>query len=1048
MPKPGTVPQIPPSAQSVKTNSVESPSKSKSKLHHLVESTNTFLVDVAKAWYMLLSVVVCPMWWAMLDAIFGHAVEEHSEHSLPETTRSASAEATKINNTFAERFKYIICTSFLLTSSLAISSYDQNTPQPTEIESATTQKEDSLASPSSSQDYHILTSTSSTNPKSTLYLTKNGKVLFNATFWAVIVLVPISKSRQAWIRSTVFLVSLVWGLIASLCIDRSEDLSFELSHRKTGLYSLLNHDRNAEAEAKSEYISPNQANKLKESICEQASGLVQACKDFDTESNKTIAAIQEVELVSRGFKLTHPLPPISRIEANATSPPRIRNGSWNSPATAMNGARLSRSSSSGASSASGWKHHGSRPQSILFSNGNVSPNGRSSPLEIETAEPIRMAPLRRTLIVSFEEAKRALHLAEEELASLVDEREMALLREMYELDESRDESMFHSVTPEPWTAPATTNSADKRSSWTSFTRARLDEEMSHPSGLDENIAVPGTPQRLSLLSDNATVGGVFSSNRKRDSGMSDGWSVASPSRDAIPSRGGSRLSYISDKTPSNTPNQNAATKRLSYVSSTSGANSPLQSKSFLFQQSSPAIASQPNRKRASLMSIGMMEDPRQGSNVSGTSKIDPYLIASLKLSFERIHSLRRRVLCLLLALDFTLKRKVAIKAKGGPSSMVAYWSSVGRSIKQLSKTMSSLATMVKTELEKDMGIGQSEEKAGRDQNGTNGTLLAPPSEQYSTDFTGLEDRLTAMGQALRSVQVKVRSCAEEMKMKSPPSLHGTPTRSPTPNEEPNSPLFSRNEKSEKILETVREDLLTLSAEWENALKIIRSQRCPTPNSAVGDTSSSTVNSSRLDSPQEAEEDALRQWVNARRGTDELSESEEERMASKMLESGVLQWTAKEANDGREGDGQADYSDLLLSNASPEHLPPPGLEKVYESIGGGLEAKMQRSRMSREERIRMAKELRAKADQAKSQPTPLEASTGIIKELEAVMKNRKPAVPNAKIGAGKGMVAPAGLDSPLHLGQLGQDESKFTKKNTYTHHNINEEEKQGPAAFAF
>ncbi|UZJ55842.1 hypothetical protein CBS101457_005162 [Exobasidium rhododendri] len=970
--------------------------KTSSKKYHISRTACEFCLEVLRAWKQLFSVIIWPMGPAMLYALtttFRRA-ETHQQDLPMKKIKSTAKAVTPVDKTFAEHFKYIVCTSHLLTSKLAISLYDHQTPQA--VDESAEEEEDVRKSPSSSRHHHIVTSAPPSHIYSGLHLTMKGGVLFNATCWAVILQAVISRDYQVWLRSTVILISLMWVVLASIGNDESSRITFEVSHQSLGSYSLLDYDHKTEMEANVTLLSTYDTTKITKDMCKLATDLMVACKRFDIECNQTIAAIQEVELVSRGFKLSHPLPPISRIEANLVSPSRLKHDLHTSSAVAMGSSRLSRSSSGGASSGSGWKHHGSRPQSVLFSNHNYS-NGRSSPFEPVEVESIRMAPMRKLLVASFEEAKQALQLAQDSLVDLVDDRELELIKEMYELHVKETFSLFDQPlsTPEPWTAPPTTSLFDKRTSWTSITRARLDDE-SFSSSVDESIAMPGTPQRSTQTVDQMYT---FSSNRKRDSVMSETWSAASPTRDGGSSRGGSRLGYVSDKTPStSTPNHSAASKRLSYVSSTSGNNTPLQDVKTLLslQTSSPVLGRQNSRRRASLISIGMMEDRRQarGQNVHPTainsissgnntgSKTDAHLIISLKRTFEEMHSIRRRVLCHLLALDFSLQQKTALRRKKRPTKALSYWEIVGQVMMRVTKIMTDLSVSIKQELERDMEMAG---KFSEDRNGASGTHFTLTSANEQED-SGLEDRFVAMGQALRSVQVKMRSCAEEMKLKSPPALHGRGGSAPVSGgeEQQTASKAARAEKSEKILETVREDILTLSSEWENALKILQLQRCALdPSSPIGDTSTSTstMNSSRLDSPQEAEEDALRQWrqngKTLHRTPDEAKGEEEE-----VQERGdVMQWT-----DGQEN--HADYIDLLLSTATPDHLPLPGMEKVYESAGEVHDLKLQRSTLSREERIQLAKQQRAIAASEATAASPSQANNGIIKELEAVMKNRK------------------------------------------------------------
>ena len=991
-------------------------------VYKLCAAVRTFGIDIFRAWCMLLTAVVWPIGWMAVDAFVSPlAGTQVKEDGRVEAGRDRTPSQKMADSSFAERFKYILCTSCLLTSSLAISSYDTAVAQPRPAVPAADSDaaQDREVVPSSTVNLHTASLHNQARP--TLQLTESGKMLFRATFWALVILTPISPSRQAWVRSIVLLICMAWGAIATMGMDQGGDVTFQTSHQPAGSYSLRSRDKKAAEEAQSEYLSTAQAQRTKEERCLQVTALVSACKSFDVECNKTIAAVQEVELVARGFKLSHPLPPISRIEASkgTTSPPRLRNASWTSPANAINASRLSRSSSSGASAASGWKHHGPRPQSNPYSHESTSANGRSSPQEAD-AEPIRMATLRKALLESFEEARRALQTAQQELEPLVDMGEMCLLQDMYELDTSTDAGL-NSSSFDP--TKATARLFDARSSWAPISRSGYGDESSR-SIVDDGCPSPTTPQRLSLLSDHASTlvaGSSSSTSRKRDSGTPESWSVASPSRDTVPIRAGSRLSYISDKTPSSsTPNQTAATKRLSYVSTTSTA-SPLQAKSLVLNQISPALTS--NRKRASLLSLGMMDESHRMS--IGANRTEAYLIASLKASFEKLHLLRKQFLCQLLALDFTLKRSVQVRPGAPPSSALAYWAKVAGIMQRLTVVMKGLTSAVKQELQQEMNIGQDETAPRELAVGNDSLLLSPRGEQRSSsvDCAGVEERLMVMGQALRSVQVKMRACAEEMKLRLPSGLHGTFSDVAMPTEGQGA----RSERSEKILETIREDLLTLSAEWETALKILRAQRCATPNSAIGETTSSTINSSRLDSPQEAEEDALRQWITSRKALDESDSSDDGRDKSKTVDEAVLQWSADEAR----------LTDMLIASASPDDLPPPGMEKVYESMGEAMEARMKKSGLSRDERIRLAKEQRSAQGEAQAGKAAvgLDASAGMIQELQAVMKSRK----TRSTETGEQPLSPplpqsqqrAGLQSPLDLVQAASESGKFRTQQQST-----------------
>jgi hypothetical protein len=947
-------------------------------IKRLTDTTGPFFTELQRACSQLLSLIVWPVILAMADSFAAHFTSSMVAEMVtvvPTKAQVASSDpkvVKRIEKAFAEKFKFIICTSYLLTSTLSISSYDQKMVSPISSSAKEQTTPMPLGKPKSIAYHHLVTAKPA-NPKrsrSSLHFTAPGEIFFDATIAAIVALRPFSSSRQAWIRGVVCLVSLAWGAISIIGIDDAGEMSFEITHKPLGSYKLSDYDASRPMISDS---SVCKSNEIKADMCEQMTGLVNACKSFDIECNKAIAAVQEVEVISRGFKLSHPLPPISRIESNnpVVSPGRLRNGSWAGATSNHSTIRLSRSSSNGTSASSNWKQQSSRPQSILFTADNaMAANGRRSPMDFET-ELIRMATLRKELIVSFDAAKDALHRALTGLEPLVDKTELKTLEEMYEVEQSHEEPDV--VSPMDRSPIPARNVADKRSSWVSLARLRSEDEVTNSTSIDEGDR-PATPQRMSLTLENNSISTSLA--RKRESGTSETWSVTSPSRDLHPIRGGSRLGYVSDRAHSITPNQTAESKRLSYISAATSAASPLQSKSFLMQQTSPALASQtPQRRRPSLLNSGLLDDCKQSpvsvaKDIDTPNKSEAYLISSLKASFEKVHLLRKQVLCHFLALDFSLQTD---SVNGG--SKIDYWASVSQVKRELTKTMKRLASNCKEQVEKEMAIGQ----AGS----ADMPLIASPNKSESAihDYTGVEDRIAAMGLTLRSIQVKMLVCAKDLKVKGPSALHGTSTA--LPSEDSNASVTSGYEKSEKIFETIREDLLTLSAEWENALKIMK---CQSSTEGVGETTSSTINSSRLDSPQEAEEDALRQWVQARRTEGDSSDSEDEKVASRMIESGLLQWTGLDRDNHRYQDN-VNLSDLLIKTATPDHLPPPGLEKVYESIGGQLEAKRQKSALSREERIRLAKEERAAAAQANEKPT-VDASSVIMEELQAVMKNRK------------------------------------------------------------
>ena len=240
----------------------------------------------------------------------------------------------------------------------------------------------------------------------------------------------------------------------------------------------------------------------------------------------------------------------------------------------------------------------------------------------------------------------------------------------------------------------------------------------------------------------------------------------------------------------------------------------------------------------------------------------------------------------------------------------------------------------------------------------NGGLTVPGAETALPSIVGhpgLEDRLHAMMFSLRSLQAKIRVCAEEISVSTPPALHGISdgtSRSPEPTVASSSPAQiddrTRIVQLERTMESMRDDLLGLSAEWEASIKLLHKEKRRSPSPNLGSEVESELASFRgardLQSPLEADEDAA-----TTPGQAQTSKQDE-------AESPLLH--QQDGSDDDEDDG--DLAQLLLRSTSPNSLPPPGLEQVFESIAGmaGLSGLgVPGGKASRAERIELARRQR-------------------------------------------------------------------------------------------
>ncbi|PWN50094.1 hypothetical protein IE53DRAFT_380024 [Violaceomyces palustris] len=1016
--------------------------------------------------------------------------------------RKDSGSATKPGG-FSERFKFIVCTSFLLTPSLSISFYDSEppAPEPAEDPPSSTALQIPGPDPVPIRVHSNVTFGHASKPvaqhgptRSPLpSLNPDGATIRNGALLSVALLAILSRTWDLWFRCSLAIAALAWSMILLLNLSETDEtVSFELSHRPR--LDALPYLRFGIANHESER---REKKRMQREAIREAKTLVKAAQSLDVAVNKAINAVQEVELVSRGYKISHPLPPISRIEASGStawpsnqsaSPPRARASMM--PVINEQGARLSRSSSTGASMGSNGKH-AQRPistsvpmagrASSAFSgellDGEWNRRGTTSAAAAHDSiePPRRLIPLRQLISSTLEEVGAVCREATAELEPFTDRDELNLLKDMYSLESAgasitgTDTELYEPVGS-PREAPRSPRRkgrssldelfaagayAGKRTSWTATTprnfgskrqsidssfggsRFALDERNDAPLS---SISSPPGRKRLSLLSDGAsTPASVLdraqapaSAPAKRESFSLD------------PSLRSPRIQYVSDKTGITGPNESAVSKRLSYASTGSGSGSISARSPFSLQAQIAAVGTNttPSRSGSPSMSAALRRsDSRKRSSVLGPSSLfqnetlsqkdeapDPQSLLGLKHSFESAHSVRRSTLCHLLALDFSMKDPVRL---GGQIEvgLERHWELVIEWMRKLSNNFGQREGSIQACLKREMGTNLGE--SGRDTTTKKVDDLLPPAlaEGINTSgasglegHLGLQDRFNVMAILLRSVQAKLRSCCEDIRVKPPLPLHGTTSDASEEQARadtilPDTGATLKAENLERVFEGIREDLLALSAEWEAGLKILRKERGRVPSPSVAATADEITasNLSRdLESPLEAEED---------------EEARDKARDRAVFEAGDGGADVIEADgETEEGSIDNDLAALLLRSTSPKHLPPPGLEQVFESIAGlagSIDFGRSGGKPSREERIKEARRKREEAESAATEARARAKATGpdanMVVELKDVIRSRKslqqppqppppPAVRSALGGDGRG-----GLGSPLDLG---------------------------------
>ncbi|SJX65814.1 uncharacterized protein SRS1_16369 [Sporisorium reilianum f. sp. reilianum] len=1065
-------------------------------------SSSDLSSQLASAIRALFRHVLLPLVFMIAHEVFGwRPTKPATDHLSPNASRSsqrATAAGKKhddSSSSFVERFKYVICSSFLLTPSLSISFYGSSPPvqaQHTSNDKGAGAKRASghvqgrRASPTSifQQGYVEPGDAPARHEASAIAdmydrlprLDAQARMARNAALLSAVLLIPpISASWRLWFSTLLLIACLISGFVVLLGHSSLDDkIEFILSrqpdmHATASPTSLRNLSTTKD-------MSRPEKEALQAAALRDVSSLIKAAQSFDVSINKAISAIQEVEIVSRGYKLTHPLPPISRIEAASGWPavgsPNAQRRSMAATSGQANG-KLGRSHSSGGNGAPTIRRHAQRPLSLTLSNGRTSPldrpSGRASPTvtsevsevdhiqkllaEQSTAAlasgkaaphraPQRLVELRKTLVAALEGVGATFTSSIDSLHTLADAEELAMLHDLYALDTSPhddaddadvshawshgDTSAISESSPDleldrkPWvaTTPRNFGSNVRTAELAAYSDLAWRSELSPQTGSINH-------KRLSLVSD---AGSVLDRHPRASSSLSRRSSLVSESGKPGNYRS-PRLNYVFEQTTgASGPNESAAAKRLSYVSNSNSSfatgsfdtrspvmrNSSVVSSTFTPPHSSAqtySSATSPQSratKHSSILgpnSIFAQLDPPL-SALGSTKPADPLSLMSIKAKFEWMHRARRRWLCHLLALD--LKMRGDVKLFNGDSLPCdEYWTAARSTIGSTGLVLRTQDKAVTEIVEKEMGLDflrASRSEAAGGQGGQDarsesrdGRLNVPGAESSTFSVVGhpgIEDRLHAMMLSLRSLQSKIRVCAEDIRIKAPSGLHGVDggrseqVVSPAPEARDDAETALQLERT---VESMRDDLLGLSAEWEATIKLIHKEkrRSPSPQPSTDlEADVSKSNAAReLESPLEADEDAA--------DPSDGNVGERPAFPDDLLPLSRRPALQGDGNDASDDDDDSDLAALLLNSTSPNSLPPPGLEQVFESIVGmaglsGLGAgasKLSRAERIEQTRVQRQQEQDSRAQAKASQRHSMDPS-GMMSELNDVISTRR------------------------------------------------------------
>ncbi|CAO1636596.1 unnamed protein product [Parajaminaea phylloscopi] len=543
-------------------------------------------------------------------------------------------------------------------------------------------------------------------------------------------------------------------------------------------------------------------------------------------------------------------------------------------------------------------------------------------------------------------------------------------------------------------------------------------------------------QREGSANDTSTANGTSLASEKASASASPTpaslVTAGTSERGSYGPRTGIRMSYIAEKSGIRGPNDSPVSKRLSYQSSqgdaatdsrppsqteqTGGRRESLDAgESTAKSAGSPSLAGglwqlSPSSasRNGSLRASGRREYTPASSAVYSsaarnehlTSPMDQASTATERLSllglrqaFESLHSERRRSLYFILALDYEGKNAESAQTAQAGRHSDDYWRIVEKSMAETAATMSRLSASMREQLKESMNGPSSGHAGEKMEDSRNSGAAGNESLSGSSGlvaYTGFEDRAHALNAAIRSVQVKLSSCSEELRIAQAPtnaSLHGIKV---DPSAIGHSGDAARKANAERIWSSIRDDIMAITQEWEGGSKILRSlDGAPRDEVAVSGEKDrrspllafAGAATRGLESPLEEDEDGQTDRETGAFRNETSTPPVSSSVIPELDEEGVLSDT----------DSTESLTQLLLRSTSPEHLPPPGLEQIFESIAG-MAATLRDDdagrKLTRQERIEKVKRQRQEAQGRAAAVLAQEGTTGTTTKQYGVVTELK------------------------------------------------------------
>ncbi|WFD43153.1 hypothetical protein MPSI1_001806 [Malassezia psittaci] len=259
--------------------------------------------------------VDAPFVLRLLRLLPGFTFQEPNALNSSERRRAFASSWTAEDGaaSFAEQFKYTIATSSLLTPTLSISMYGT----------------DSDPLPMARHTLPTLNTPESSRETITLSYQRKPFVLLGSCCISLMAFAFIFKNyTQAWMRSPLLLFVIVIAIVESIRLLMLKKIDRFVLEYLIGPYSMECRLSRSPNSFSPRYLATgvpvpawvaDERVRIQTQVLHRATSLVKAAHTMDKSINSALKAIQEVEIVSRGLSLSTPLPPISRLEAEAFS---------------------------------------------------------------------------------------------------------------------------------------------------------------------------------------------------------------------------------------------------------------------------------------------------------------------------------------------------------------------------------------------------------------------------------------------------------------------------------------------------------------------------------------------------------------------------------------------------------------------------------------------------------------------------------------------------------------------------------------------------------